>query len=274
MICDLHAHSYYSDGELAPTDLVALAEQRGVEVLALTDHDSVDGIPEAQAAARDSRVRLIVGTEISAMWFNHDIHIVGLNIDPEHPILIDGLKRHQAMREQRAQKMGELFIKQGIPGAYEAARDYAQQGLIARPHFARFLVEQGHVKDMGTAFRKFLRRGKPCYVPTQWCSVTDVVDWIKQAGGIAVLAHPARYKLTKTQLQHLLRDFVGAGGQGIEVAASSHTAQDVLTMARYSKEYELLASQGSDYHGPSSHAQLGLMPQLPNDCQPIWRAFL
>lgn len=270
MNVDLHAHSYYSDGELAPSDVIKIAVENGLDAVALTDHDSTDGLIEAKQAADSYGIQLIPGTEISASWRYKDIHIVGVGIDPAQADLAEGLQHHQQLRRDRAKAIGDCFEQIGIQGAFEAASQLAGKGLIARPHFARFLVDAGHCKDMGTAFRKYLRRGKPAYVKTAWRPLEEVIGWIKNAGGIAILAHPCRYQLTSTQLRHLLQDFVEAGGEGIEVVTGNQTLNDTQHVARLCKDYKLLASRGSDFHGPSSRAELGKMAQLPLSCTPVW----
>lgn len=274
MNVDLHAHSFYSDGELPPSDVIRIAAENGLDVVSLTDHDTTAGLAEAQQAADEHHIRLITGTEISATWRHKDIHIVGVNIDPEHPSLAEGLMHHQSLRRTRAKAIGDCFQSLGIPGAFEAANALAGKGLIARPHFAKFLVNEGHCKDMGTAFRRYLRRGKAAYVKTEWSALSDVVGWITGAGGIAILAHPCRYQLTSTQLRHLLHDFVAAGGEGIEVVTGNQTLNDTHHTARLCEEYKLLASRGSDFHGPSSRAELGKMAALPLSCTPVWSRFV
>ncbi len=269
---DLHSHSTVSDGSLTPTQLIRFAASKGIRVLALTDHDAVDGLPEARAAAREAGIEVVAGVEISATWKDRTIHIVGLRVDPEHPTLVEGLAAQRSGRVGRAERMAESLAKAGIPGGLEGAYEYATEQVIGRTHFARFLVNRGHAKDMRSVFKKFLVQGKPGYVPHQWTSVENAVAWIRASGGIAVLAHPGRYDLKTGNLNALLDLFVAAGGTAIEVVSGSHTPEMNGRFAYLAKERGLLASRGSDYHGPEQGAYLDLerLPQLPADCVPVW----
>lgn len=272
IIYDLHTHSTASDGTLTPAQLVERAWQAGVRVLALTDHDSTGGIAEAQRAASKCGLQLVPGAEISATWKGATIHIVALGIDPQCPLLQQGLKKLVEFRQWRAEEIGRKLELAGIGGAYEAARSYSNGTLISRTHFARFLVEQGKAKDMRAVFRHYLVKGKPGHVHGQWASLDEAVGWIREAGGQAVIAHPARYRLTRTKLRKLIRDFRDAGGEALEVVSGSHSADEAFTMAAHAKEYELLSSAGSDFHTPEqSWTALGRLPQLPHGCVPVWR---
>ncbi len=272
MIIDLHSHTNCSDGELSPSDLLKLASEHGVNVLALTDHDTTLGLDEARQQATELGIRFINGVEISALWGTVDIHIVALQIDPTNETLQAGLKATRLAREVRAKSMGERLAAQGIKGVYEGAKAIAGDEIIARPHFAKHLVATGVVKDIPTAFKRYLVRGKAGYVPTPWPSYTEAVSWIRQAGGIAVVAHPARYRLTMSKLRSLLQDFKEAGGQAMEVATANHTAEEMELMSRACKELNLLASAGSDFHGPTmSRATLGKVPALPPGLTPVWQ---
>jgi predicted metal-dependent phosphoesterase TrpH len=269
---DLHCHSTISDGLLTPTQLVEHAATRAVDMLALTDHDDVAGLEEARRAASNKSITFINGVEISADWRGQTLHIVGLGIDPDHPQLTQGLKSIRDGRTARAHNIATQLDKFGIHGSFEGA--YANSGdgrLIGRTHFARFLVQQGYAKDVRSVFKKYLVKGKPGYVPHQWASLNEAVDWICSSGGRAVIAHPARYKLGKNALDELLLEFRALGGEAIEVITASHTPEQSLLFARHSQRMGLLASRGSDFHGPGeSYFDLGRMPDLPAGCTPVW----
>ncbi len=272
IIYDLHSHSTASDGTLTPTQLIRRAHEAGVSVLALTDHDSTGGIAEAQQAASTCGLRLVPGAEISVTWQGTTIHIVALGIDPNNPRLQRGLKKLVEFRHWRAQEIGRKLEKAGINGAYEAARSLSNGTLISRTHFARFLVEQGKAKDMRALFRHYLVKGKPGYVHGEWASLDEAVGWIRGAGGQAVIAHPARYRMTRTKLRKLIRDFRDADGVALEVVSGSHSMDEAFTMAAHAKDYELLSSVGSDFHSPEqSWTELGRLAPLPHGCVPVWR---
>lgn len=269
---DLHCHSTISDGLLTPTQLVEHAAARGVDMLALTDHDDVAGLEEARRVAADKSIIFVNGVEVSTSWRGQTLHIVGLGIDPEHPQLVRGLKSIRDGRTVRARSIAAQLDKFGIHGSFEGA--YANTGdgrLIGRTHFARFLVQQGYAKDVRSVFKKYLVKGKPGYVPHQWATLSDAVGWICDSGGRAVIAHPARYKLGKDALDELLLEFRALGGEAIEVITASHTPEQSLLFARHSQRMGLLASRGSDFHGPGeSYFDLGRMPELPANCTPVW----
>lgn len=269
---DLHSHTIYSDGVLSPTDLVRRAVAKGVDVLALTDHDVTRGIAEAAATARSFGVCLIPGVEISVTWRKRLLHIVGLGIDPDDEQLLQGLARLREVRKGRAMEMGKRFEKIGIDGVYEGAKALANGDIISRTHFARYLVEHRHARDMQDAFKRYLKHGKRCYVPCEWASLEEALRWITRANGQAVIAHPARYDLGHTMLSALIGEFKELGGVGIEVVTSSHNQQDCLAMATHAKKSGLLASVGSDFHEPgNSWVELGKLPSLPEGCVPIWQ---
>jgi predicted metal-dependent phosphoesterase TrpH len=273
-VYDLHTHTFYSDGALSPADLVARAAANGVQVLALTDHDVTDGVPEAQVAAQQAGIALVPGVEISVTWGGQTVHIVGLRIDTSHPGLQAGLARLREFRDWRAEEIGRRLAKAGIPGAIAGARARAQRGLVSRTHFAQFLVAAGHAADVRSVFRKFLVHGKPGHVPGQWAGLDEAIGWIHAAGGQAVLAHPARYKITATRLRKLLGEFRDAGGAAIEVVSGSHSRDDMFRFAQLASSYGLLASSGSDFHGPHNcYMDLGPMPPLPDGCIPVWQAW-
>ena len=268
---DLHSHSTISDGLMTPSELVSHAASQGVQVLALTDHDDVAGIDEARAAAAHNGITLIAGTEISVTWRNRTLHILGLRIDPQHPILQQGLTRVRESRFGRAQSIAQELEKFGIQGSLEGARQFASEGIIGRTHFARFLIAQGHAKDMKTVFKRYLVKGKPGYVPHLWASLEETLSWILAAGGLPVIAHPGRYDLGRTLLNDLLSEFKSGGGVGLEVVSGSHHPEQYGQFAELAQKYDLLASRGSDYHGPGhSYMSMGRLPDLPSQCQPLW----
>lgn len=274
MTCyDLHSHSTASDGSLPPTELVARAIEHGVDVLALTDHDGTEGIIEAQQAANTTSLTLIAGVEISVTWGNGTVHILGLNIDPDNADLQKGLTAMRDFRVGRSHEIAKRLDKAGIPGAYEGAKKYASEVMLGRLHFAKFLVEYNYAKDIPNVFKRYLVRGKPGYVPGQWSTLADAVGWINAAGGHAVIAHPARYKITATKLRRLITDFKEAGGVGFEVVSGRQHPEEVKTLARLAEKFELFASCGSDFHTPDSWAELGKLSPLPASCTPIWTAF-
>lgn len=277
---DLHCHSTVSDGLLSPAELVARAAERGVKFLALTDHDDVDGLTEAAEAAARCGITFINGVEISVTWRTHTLHVVGLRIDPANPALAAGLHGIRSGRRHRAELMAESLARCGIGGVLEGAYRYAKNpDIIGRTHFARYLVEAGHCKDVASVFKRYLVKGKPGYVPHQWAALQDAINWIRGAGGIAVLAHPGRYTagrkaMGKPTLRELLKEFTEMGGQAIEVVTGSHTPPQYAEFARYATEFGLLCSCGSDYHGPGeSYRDLGRLPDLPLECKPIWDAW-
>ena len=268
---DLHTHSTASDGSLTPSELVARAQQQGVTHLALTDHDGTEGITEARQAAAARGITLIPGVEISTTWRNSTVHIVGLNIDVENNELQGGLAMLREYRQQRAYKMAEKLEKAGIRDALAGAQKYASKTLLGRVHFARYLIETGHASDMKDVFKRFLVKNKPGYVASQWVSLADAVTWIKAAGGQAVVAHPARYKLTATKRRQLLTDFKQLGGDAMEVSSGFQHPEEVRTMARLAEAFELLASCGSDFHSPDKGwNEIGKMAALPPFVTPIW----
>ncbi|QOJ08317.1 MAG: PHP domain-containing protein [Nitrosomonas sp. H1_AOB3] len=269
---DLHSHSTISDGMLPPSRLLAHAAVRGVNVLALTDHDDIAGLSEASRSAQQENITLIRGVEISVTWHGRTLHILGLGINPEHPPLAEGLKKIRDGRMDRARAIAAQLDKFGIHGSFEGAS--AQAGtsrLIGRTHFARFLVSQGYAKNVKSVFKKYLVKGKPGHVSHVWVSLDEAIGWIRGSGGQAVIAHPARYKLSNDLLEQLLCEFRELGGAGIEVVSSSHTPEQTRQFAALATRMNLYASCGSDYHGPGeSYFDLGRLPALPPECTPIW----
>lgn len=271
---DLHCHSIASDGALTPDALVRRASGQGVTVLALTDHDTVAGLPEAARAAKAQGLRLVNGIEISATYQNQCLHIVGLNIDPGCPVLLQGLAEQHAIRAQRAQRIAEKLEKKGFVGAYETVKAAAGEGEITRTHFADFLVEQGAVKDQQDAFDRYLSKGKPGYVATQWAALEDAVGWIRAAGGIAVLAHPLRYNLSHKWMNRALAAFKQAGGQGVEVVTGRASLDDIRLGMQFAVKHQLHASVGSDFHSPENQwVELGRLQPLPAGLAPVWALF-
>lgn len=269
---DLHCHSVVSDGTLTPEELATRAAANGVELWALTDHDEVGGQHRAAAAARENGMRYLTGTEISVTFANETVHIVGLGFDPDDAAMMQGLYDTRGGRGKRAQEMSEGLAKAGIHGAYEGALKFVgNPELISRTHFARFLVEQGHCRDTSEVFRKFLTEGKPGYVPHRWASLKDAVHWITAAKGMAVIAHPGRYKFTANEEYALFLEFKAHGGQAIEVVTGSHTPAEFVEYADKALEFDFAASRGSDFHSPDeSHCDLGKLPPLPGALTPVW----
>lgn len=269
---DLHCHSVVSDGTLTPEALAQRAHANGVELWALTDHDEVGGQHRAMAAAAAQGMDYLTGVEISVTFIGATVHIVGLGFDPDDAGLVEGLAATRGGRGERAQEMARQLAQVGIRDAYEGALRYVgNPELISRTHFARFLVETGVCRDTPEVFRRFLTEGKPGYVPHRWASLGDAVRWITQAGGMAVIAHPARYKFSATEEFALFSEFRQHGGQGVEVVTGSHTAAEYVTYAGMAKEFGLAASRGSDFHSPDeSHTDLGTLPPLPGALTPVW----
>ena len=269
---DLHSHSTVSDGTLTPAALVGRALSRGIDVLALTDHDDTAGIEEARSAAEGTALRLVPGVEISVTWESRTLHIVGLGVDPANPVLARGLAGIRAGRDARAARIGESFAKAGIGGALEGAKRYVtSERLISRTHFARFLVERVHARSMQDAFKRYMRPGRPGHVEHAWAALGDAVSWIHAAGGQAVVAHPARYDLTATRLRRLLGEFRDLRGDAIEVLCPGQTIADTEDHARCARVFGLLASTGSDFHDPDeSSLDLGALPPLPMGAAPVW----
>ena len=269
---DLHCHSVISDGTLAPREVVRRAARNGVQLLALTDHDEVAGLAEAADEAQQIGLPFIPGVEISVSWADETIHIVGLRIDPADSGLLAGLASVREGRDARARQIGEGLARAGFAGAYEGAQRFAgNPNLVSRSHFARYLVEIGARPNMKAVFSDYLVRGKPGYVPHRWARLADAVGWIRGAGGIAVMAHPARYRLSETALWALVDEFRACGGRGIEVLSGSHSQADAQRFARWSREFGLAASRASDFHDPDeSHYDLGCLPLLPDSVEPIW----
>ncbi len=276
---DFHCHSNISDGTLTPTELVQRAHGRGVRAMALTDHDDVAGLSEARSVADALGMTFINGVEISVTWRSHTLHIVGLGIDVNYAPLVAGLQGVRSGRGLRAQKMSDELAKAGVGGVLAGAYKYAGNvNMIGRTHFARYLVEAGHCRDVKSVFKRYLAKGKPGYVPHQWAALSDAISWITGAGGIAIIAHPGRYmvgkhSMGKKTMQELLAEFVALGGGAVEVVTGSHSQEQYAEFARYAEQFNLLSSCGSDFHGPQeSYRDLGRLPDLPLICRPVWTA--
>lgn len=269
---DLHSHSHRSDGALSPAELVRRAATRSVAVLALTDHDTVDGLDEATAAAQLHGVTLIPGVEISVTWSGRTLHVVGLGIDPSNDVLQSGLQRVRSGRLQRAQGIASRLAALGMPGTMDAALALAANAdMVSRTHFARHLVNAGHCKDMGSAFRRYLGEGKPAHVRHAWASLSEAIEWISASGGIAVLAHPGRYGLRRARQRALFDEFRALGGIAVEVVTGSHSQDQMQMAGQLAVESGLLASAGSDFHSADeSWLDLGQLSPLPDGCRPLW----
>ena len=269
---DLHCHSVVSDGTLTPEALAARAHANGVELWALTDHDEIGGQQRALAAARALGLPYLTGAEISITFAGHTVHIVGLGFDAEDPRMQQGLRQTRGGRGERAREMSASLAAAGIHGAYEGALKYAgNPELISRTHFARYLVEAGICRETNEVFRKYLTEGKPGFVPHRWATLRDAVTWISDAGGMAVIAHPARYGFTPTEEYALFSEFKTHGGRAVEVVTGSHSAAEYVKYAEMAREFGLAASRGSDFHSPDeSHTDLGALPFLPGQLTPVW----
>jgi len=274
LLADLHSHTTASDGQLTPTQLISRAIEKGVEMFAITDHDTVGGLAEAHIAnlAHATPLKLINGCEISTRWNSFDIHIVGLNVDITHSGLLDFLTQQRELREVRAQEIGERLAKAGIEGAYEGAKAIAGDAALSRGHYARWLADNGHATDMPSVFKKYLARGKTGYVPNNWGDMASAIEHIHQAGGLAVLAHPSGYKLSAKWLKRLVREYAEAGGDAMEVILGQQTLDDRNNLIALSKLNNLLASVGSDFHFPSNWIELGKNLYQPQGVEWVWQS--
>lgn len=269
---DLHCHSTASDGTLPPAEVVRRAHANGVDLLALTDHDELLGLPEAAATAAELGLRFVPGVEISVSWLDQTLHIVGLGIDPTNEALIEGLGKVRSGRDGRAVRIAAELERIGIHGALEGALSYAgNPALVSRAHFARYLVEIGASRNVHDVFLHYLARGKPGYVEHVWATLEDAVGWIKGAGGLAVIAHPGRYRLSHAEMDLLLEKFRDLGGDAVEVSCGAHDGGQLLAFARLARKFGLMASRASDFHGPEdSPIDLGRASPLPPDLTPVW----
>ena len=269
---DLHCHSVYSDGTLTPEQLAARAHANGVDLWALTDHDEVGGQQQALQAAHAQGMDYLTGVEVSVTFGDETVHIVGLGFDHTDPQLVAGLAETRDGRGPRALEMAAQLEQAGIAGAYEGALKYVgNPALISRTHFARYLVETGVCRDTPEVFRNYLIEGKPGFVPHRWARLADALDWIHGSGGMAIIAHPARYRFTPTEEHALFTEFKRLGGQGVEVVTGNHNPTEVKRYAAMAREFDLAASRGSDFHGPGeSRIDLGRLPPLPEGLTPVW----
>ncbi|MGL6313717.1 RNase RNM [Vibrio sp. WXL103] len=273
MRIDLHSHTTASDGRLTPQALIDRAMSFDLDVLAITDHDTLEGLAPAHQYIQDNQlpIQLINGIEISTVWQNKDIHIVGLNVDPDSSALQALIEQQKRHRESRAELIAHRLAKATREGVLEEVKQIAGDAPVTRAHFAKWLVEEGFAKNPQQVFKKFLTRNNPGYVPPAWCSMSDAVEAIHQAGGQAVLAHPGRYQLTAKWVKRLLAAFVEAGGDAMEVAQPQQAQQERRNLADYAIQYKLLASQGSDFHYPSPWMELGRNLWLPAGVEPVWK---
>ena len=270
MKIDLHNHSYCSDGVLSPTEVVRLAKEQECDIFALTDHDTTDGLVEAKIEAGKLGLRFVPGVEVSAMWSNMTIHILGLGIDVNNKVLQAGLKQHQEFRAIRALKMARGLGGAGVVNAMEKTQAVAKRSMITRTHFAQMLIQEGICKDMKSVFKRFLTGKKPGGVKSEWAQYDEVISWIHTAGGVAVLAHPLRYRMTNTKVKRMMSDLAANGCNGVEVVTGSSSADEITLMSQWARELGLLASSGSDYHGwPNQRVRIGRLQDLPNQSKNI-----
>lgn len=271
-IYDLHTHTTASDGSLTPTELVEYAHNCDINVLAVTDHDITQGIDEARERASELDIELVSGIELSVTWSHQTLHILGLQIDNNDIKLNAGLKKVHDFRESRGKEIARRLEKAGIEGALEGAKKYAKGNILSRTHFAHFLVEKGFAKDTRQVFKRYLVHNKPGYVSGDWVSLEQAIEWIHEAGGLAVIAHPARYRISATRMRQLLGVFRDLNGEGIEVVSGSHSANEIKHYSRLAEHFGFWSSRGSDYHGPEhSYSNPKFLPVLPDNCQPIWQ---
>jgi hypothetical protein len=272
MKVDLHNHSYYSDGVFSPSEVVRLADEANCDLFALTDHDTTDGFNEARQTADKLSVDLVSGVEISAFWRNMTIHIIGLGIDINNDILQAGLVHNQQLRKERAEKIALGLWRVGIKDALEKTQALSKTDMLTRTHFAQMLIREGYCKDMKSVFRRFLTGKKPGASRVEWRNFDEVVGWIHAAGGLAVIAHPLRYRMTQTKIKNMLIDFKEVLGDGVEVVTATSTEEEITLSNQWAKEYKLLSSCGSDYHGWSNQRiQIGCLRDLPSRDNAIWR---
>lgn len=271
---DLHCHSSFSDGALTPREVILRAKEQGVTTLALTDHDTVAGLAEAQQAAEQQALDFIPGIELSCLWSNKTFHVLGLNIDPSNAEILTGTQQLQEIRLERAKKIADKLAKNKIPDAFAAVQVAAGVGMITRPHFANFLLENNHVSSIQNAFDRYLGQGKSAFVNTQWVEMENAIHWINSAGGVAVVAHPMRYKLTASWMRRFLSAFKEMGGQGIEVITARSNPDEIRRTIHFAQQFELYGSVGSDFHTPKNQwVELGRLAPLPINIKPVWELF-
>ena len=272
MKADLHNHSYYSDGVLSPSQLVKLASQAECDLFSLTDHDTTNGIAEAQLEADKLKLNLVNGVEISALWRNMTIHILGLGIDINNDILQTGLEHNQKLRKERAEKIALGLWRSGIKDALEKTQMFSKTDMLTRTHFAQMLISEGYCKDMKAVFRRYLTGKKPGGVRVEWKDLDEVINWIHAAGGKALIAHPFRYRMTHTKIKTMLNDFKLLLGDGIEVITASSSDEEIRLGSQWTIQYNLLATCGSDFHGwPNQRIRIGNLKDLPDSKRAVWR---
>jgi predicted metal-dependent phosphoesterase TrpH len=272
MIFDLHSHTTLSDGVLKPHELISRAVEKGVDALAITDHDTIDAYREIPLI--HDQIKLVPGIELSTQWESSGIHVLGLNIDLQSDAIITAARMQSDARLQRARRIGERLEKKGIKGAFEGANELSASSYIGRPHFAQHLINIGKSDSMSAAFKKYMGDGKAGDVKQHWAELPQIIQWIRDANGIAVLAHPLKYKLTRTRLKRLLDSFIEAGGQGMEVVSGKQLPDQTKDMAELCEQKNLLASCGSDFHMPGKYwAELGAIAPLPRNVIPVWDRF-
>ena len=268
---DLHTHSFASDGAFSPTDVIKKAKNKGIETIALTDHDTVAGLKEAQQAANQANINFVNGIEFSTEWNTKPIHVVGLNINPESEYIINAVDQLKELREERANRISHKLKKAGIDNAYENAKRIAAGGTVTRFHFAQYIIESGHAKNQSDVFKRFLVRNKPGHVAVSWPSLENTIKTINNAGGVAIIAHPMRYKMTATKLRKLIADFKVLNGSAIEVVTGNNNPDEIKLAAQYALTYDIAASIGSDFHNEeTSWNQLGKLKPLPKELTPVW----
>jgi 3',5'-nucleoside bisphosphate phosphatase len=272
MKADLHNHSYYSDGVMSPSEVVKLASEAECDLFSLTDHDTTDGIAEARLEAEKLNLNLVNGVEISALWRNMAIHILGLGIDINNDVLQTGLEHNQKLRKERAEKIALGLWRSGIKDALEKTQSFSKTDMLTRTHFAQMLISEGYCKDMKAVFRRYLTGKKPGGVRVEWEDFDDVVHWIHAAGGKALIAHPFRYRMTHTKIKTMLNDFKSVLGDGIEVVTATSSDEEIELGDHWAGKYNLLATCGSDFHGwPNQRVRIGNLRDLPDSEKAIWR---
>jgi len=271
MKADLHNHSYFSDGFLSPSEVVKLAASAKCDLFSLTDHDTTDGLAEAQLEAEKVGLKLINGVEISSYWQNSAIHIVGLGIDIDNDILQSGLEFNKTLRKERAKKIALGLWRSGIKDALEKAQKISGGHMLTRTHFAQMLIQEGYCKDMKSVFRRYLTGKKPGGVRVEWKNFDEVINWIQSAGGMAFIAHPFRYRMTHTKIKNMIEDFKEASGDGFEVVNANSSKEEISLGNQWSEDFNLLASCGSDFHGwPNQRVQIGSLSNMPNAKRAVW----
>lgn len=270
-VYDLHTHTTASDGQLSPEELVIQAKACGIDVLAVTDHDTTSGIAQAVDEAHRQNIKLLPGIELSVSWRDKDFHIVGLDIDPDNKALKKSIQKTRVLREERAIEIGKRLGESGVSNAYHEAREIAGDHTLTRSHFARVLIKQGFAKDTREVFRKYLIHNKPGFVKTKWIEMDDGIKLIKDSAGVAILAHPMRYNITASWLRRFLVAFKESGGNGIEVVTGSSTADEIRMAASHAERFKLMGSAGSDFHGfDDSWIKLGQLAGMPKSITPVW----